>query len=67
MKDSKISMEITDSTEHHQRDALYLFACKLGWRETKDVRSYRELLAAVAHPDRNIRVVAEALLSRTQL
>jgi hypothetical protein len=47
-----------------QRDPLYLFACHLEWRYRGNLEAYQELLAALNDNDCEVRMVAEALLSR---
>jgi len=47
------------------RDALYLFACHLEWRDKRNVAAYQELIAALDDPDCEIRDVAEVLLRRS--
>jgi hypothetical protein len=54
---------MSDSVE--QRDPLYLFACHLEWRDRRNVAAYQGLLAALDHPQKGIRVVAEVLLKRS--
>jgi hypothetical protein len=45
------------------RDPLYLFACHLEWRRTRNVRAYEELVAALDDPVEGVRTVAAHLLS----
>lgn len=48
-------------------DAVYLFACHLQWRRTKDAAAHRALLSALHHPDDDIRLVAQVLLADNQI
>jgi len=53
---------MSDNVGH--RDALYLFACHLEWRNNRNLPAYQELLAALDDPNNDIRLVAEVLLHR---
>jgi len=46
------------------RDALYVFACYLAWRNERSLCAFQELLSALDDPSEEVRVVAESLLSR---
>ena len=47
------------------RDPLYLFACHLEWRTTRNLAAYQELLAALDDQDVGVRILAESLLQRS--
>ncbi len=47
------------------RDALYLFACHLEWRNKRNLAAYQELVAALDDPDYETRNVAQVLLHRS--
>lgn len=48
-----------------QRSPLYLFACHLEWQQARNLEAYKDLVAALDHPDEDIRQVAESLLHRS--
>lgn len=48
-----------------KRNPLYLFACHLRWRDSRDLEAYKHLVAALDDPDSVVRQVAEALLHRS--
>ena len=48
-----------------QPDPLYLFACHLEWDKRGNVAAYKELVSALRHPDSDIRLLAQVLLSRS--
>ena len=48
-----------------QPDPLYLFACHLEWDKRGNLAAYKELVSARDHPDSDIRLLAEVLLSRS--
>ena len=57
---------LTDMSENiGQRDALYLFACHLEWRTTRNLAAYQQLLAALDDHDSDIRRLAGLLLHRS--
>lgn len=47
------------------RDPLYLFACHLEWRFSRNLKAYEELIAALDDTDGAVRTVAEHLLHRS--
>jgi hypothetical protein len=59
--------KILTSQEHaaRQRDPIYFFACYLEWHCEKNVRAYRELVAARDEGDTEISHLAETLLHRS--
>lgn len=52
-------------TTAQRRNASYLFACHLAWRDRRDVEAYQKLVAALDDCNREIRAVAEMLLHRS--
>jgi hypothetical protein len=48
-----------------RRDPLYLFACHLEWRNRRNLKAYKELVAALDDHDEDIRYLAELLLHRS--
>lgn len=48
-----------------QRDSLYLFLCHVEWRNRRNLKAYKGLLAALDDHDPNIRQLAESLLRRS--
>ncbi len=49
-----------------ESDPLYLFACHVEWHNRGNLRAYGELIAALGDCDEEIRLVAEALLTRCE-
>ena len=48
-----------------QRDSLYLFFCQVEWRNERNLKAYKDLVAALDDHDPDIRQLAESLLRRT--
>jgi len=48
-----------------RRDPLYLFACHLEWRNSRNLEAHKELVAALDDHDGDIRQLAELLLHRS--
>jgi hypothetical protein len=48
-----------------QRDSLYVFLCHVEWRNRRNLRAYKDLVAALDDHDPNIRQLAGSLLRRS--
>ena len=55
---------ITSPKVARKRDPLYLFACKIEWRNHCNLTAFQELLAALDDPSEETRLIAESLLGR---
>ncbi len=55
---------VTSPKAARRRDPLYLFACKIEWRNHCNLTAFQELLAALDDPSDETRLIAESLLGR---
>ncbi len=61
----KRDSELDKHESTQPRDPLFLFACHLEWRDSRNIKAYQELIAALDDPNEEIRSLAENLLHRS--